>query len=62
MIEELLTALALVFFLEGIAYALFPDFMRRMLAMALMAPVGQLRVAGLIAAVGGVGLVWILRG
>jgi uncharacterized protein YjeT (DUF2065 family) len=59
---ELLTALALVLVLEGIAYALFPDLMRRMLAVALMTPVGQLRIAGLIAATCGVGLVWVLRG
>jgi hypothetical protein len=36
--------------------------MRRMLALALMTPVGQLRVAGLVAAICGVGLVWLLRG
>ena len=59
---ELLTALALVLVLEGIAYALFPDLMRRMLAIALMTPVGQLRIAGLVAAISGVGLVWLLRG
>jgi uncharacterized protein YjeT (DUF2065 family) len=59
---EFLTAFALVLVLEGIAYALFPDFMRRMLALALMTPVGQLRVAGLVAAICGVGLVWLLRG
>jgi uncharacterized protein YjeT (DUF2065 family) len=59
---EFLTAFALVLVLEGIAYALFPDLMRRMLALALMTPVGQLRIAGLVAAICGVGLVWLLRG
>ncbi|WP_037449362.1 DUF2065 domain-containing protein [Skermanella stibiiresistens] len=62
MTTELLTALALVLVLEGVAYALFPDLMRRMLAVALMTPVGQLRIAGLIAATCGVGLVWLMRG
>lgn len=62
MTTEFLTAFALVLVLEGIAYALFPDMMRRMLALALMTPVGQLRVAGLLAAICGVGLVWLLRG
>ena len=62
MTTEFLTAFALVFVLEGIAYALFPNFIRRMLALALMTPVGQLRVAGLVAAICGVGLVWLLRG
>ncbi|EWY41454.1 hypothetical protein N825_28540 [Skermanella stibiiresistens SB22] len=57
-----MTALALVLVLEGVAYALFPDLMRRMLAVALMTPVGQLRIAGLIAATCGVGLVWLMRG
>jgi len=60
--NEFLTAFALILVFEGIAYALFPDFMRRMLALALMTPVGQLRIAGLVAAICGVGLVWLLRG
>jgi uncharacterized protein YjeT (DUF2065 family) len=61
LLDQLLTAFALVLFLEGVCYALFPDLMRRLLALALMTPVGQLRLTGLIAAVAGVGLVWLMR-
>jgi len=59
---DLLTALALAIALEGIAYALFPDGMKRMMAMALEMPSATLRTAGLTAAVLGVGVVWLIRG
>lgn len=48
--------------LEGIAYALFPDAMKRMMAIALEQPAANLRTAGLVAAVFGVGCVWLIRG
>ena len=59
--DYILTALALVFIIEGLMYALFPDAMRRMLEMALMLEAGKLRQTGFIAlAFGGVTL-WILK-
>lgn len=58
---DLLTGLALVLVVEGILYALFPVVMRRAVAQALTLPEGQLRAAGLVAAVVGVGLVWLVR-
>lgn len=48
--RDFLTALALVFFFEGIAYALFPKGMRDMARMMVELPPEQLRIAGLIAA------------
>ncbi|HYC01730.1 MAG TPA: DUF2065 domain-containing protein [Azospirillaceae bacterium] len=59
--SDLLTALALVLVIEGIAYALAPDGMRRAAAAAAL-PAAQLRIGGLAAAVLGVALVWIIRG
>jgi uncharacterized protein YjeT (DUF2065 family) len=59
---DFLTALALVLVIEGALYALFPGTMRRALVAALALPSAQVRVAGLVAACLGVGLVWILRG
>ncbi len=59
---DLLTALALAVALEGIAYALFPDGMKRMMMVALEQPAASLRMAGLTAAVLGVGIVWLIRG
>ena len=60
--EDALLALGLVLALEGALYALFPDGMRRALAMALALPPDQLRLAGLVAAAIGVGIVWLIRG
>lgn len=60
--EDFYCALALVLVIEGVAYALFPEGMQRMLATLQEAPPGRLRVAGLVAAVVGVVLVWLIRG
>jgi uncharacterized protein len=61
-VEEALLALGLVLALEGALYALFPEGMRRAAALALALPAEQLRIGGLVAAVLGVGLVWLVRG
>ena len=59
--SDFFTALALALAIEGFAYALFPGAMKRMMANVLEMPVGNLRMAGLVAAVTGVGLVWMIR-
>ena len=59
--KDLGTALALVLVIEGIAYALFPDGMKRLLAQMLPVPSSTLRMLGLIAACAGVGFVWLAR-
>ncbi|WP_448208738.1 DUF2065 domain-containing protein [Azospirillum sp. sgz302134] len=58
---DFLTALALMLVIEGALYALFPNAMRRVIVEALALPENQLRAAGLLAAVAGVGFVWLLR-
>ncbi len=60
--SDLFTALALAVAIEGIAYALFPDGMKRMMSMAMEQPSASLRVAGLSAATLAVGTVWLIRG
>ena len=60
--SDLFTALALAVALEGIAYALFPDGMKRMMAIAIEQPSATLRVAGLSLAALAIGLVWLIRG
>ena len=60
--SDLFTALALAVALEGIVYALFPDGMKRMMAIAMEQPSSTLRVAGLSLAALAVGLVWLIRG
>jgi uncharacterized protein YjeT (DUF2065 family) len=59
--RDLGTALALVFVIEGILYALFPDGMKHVAARTLVVPPHVLRIAGLVAACVGVLLVWVLR-
>jgi uncharacterized protein len=59
--KDLWTALALVFVIEGILYALFPEAMKRMVAQMAALPPQVLRGAGLAASVLGVGAVWLVR-
>ena len=59
---DLLTALGLALALEGVAYALFPGAMKKMLLQVLAQPSSHLRNAGLAAAALGVGLIWLVRG
>lgn len=60
--SELITALGLVLVIEGALYALFPDGMKRLMALMLNQSAGSLRTAGVVTAGLGVGIVWLLRG
>ncbi len=60
--SDLATAVALVLVIEGVAYALFPDAAKKMMAIAIEQPSSMLRNLGLTAAALGVGLVWLIRG
>lgn len=60
--SDLATAVALVFVIEGVAYALFPDAAKKMMAIAIEQPSPTLRMFGLTAVALGVGLVWLVRG
>jgi uncharacterized protein YjeT (DUF2065 family) len=57
----LLTAFFLVFVIEGLIYALFPDQVKKLMAMALSLPTQPLRMFGLLMAVIGVLAVYILK-
>lgn len=59
--SDFIVAIGLVLVIEGVMYALFPAGMRRMLATALVASPAHLRVAGLVATILGVGLVWLVK-
>jgi uncharacterized protein YjeT (DUF2065 family) len=59
---DLITALGLAIAIEGALYALFPEGMKKMMAAALGLPQSNIRIAGLVAAVIGVGIVWLVRG
>ena len=56
------TALALAMAIEGFAYAIFPDGMKRMMTNILNMPSSKVRSTGLIAAILGVSLIWLIRG
>lgn len=62
MSDDLFTALALVIVIEGMLYALFPGFAKRMANEVLGMPESALRSVGLVAVAAGVFFVWLLRG
>lgn len=57
----LLVSFALVFVIEGLIYALFPEQAKRMMALALSMPLERLRVFGLLVAVTGIVFIYILK-
>ena len=61
-INVLWAALGLAIAIEGIIYALFPEAMKRMMAMVMVQPTGSIRGAGIGAAVAGVIILWLVRG
>lgn len=62
MLRQIAGWIAVILVLEGALYALFPEGMKRALAVALEQPPEVLRISGLVAAVAGVGLAWLARG
>ncbi len=59
--RDLGTALALVLVVEGVLWTLFPDAMKQAAARAAILDSGPLRMGGLVFAVVGVTLVWLIR-
>ena len=59
--SDFLAALGLVFVIEGLLYAAFPDAMKRMMTDVATLPGGSLRIGGLVAMATGIGIVWLVR-
>jgi uncharacterized protein len=59
---DFLAALGLFFAIEGIFLAAFPRGAKRTMASVMEMPDGSLRIAGIISAVVGVFVVWLIRG
>jgi uncharacterized protein YjeT (DUF2065 family) len=59
---EFLIAIGLVFVIEGLLFAAFPSAAKRLAATAIESPETSLRVAGIISAVIGLVLIWVVRG
>jgi uncharacterized protein len=60
--RDFLVAVGLVLAIEGLIFAALPALARRLAATALETPEGQLRIAGIISALLGVLVIWLVRG
>ena len=59
--KELIIAIGLLLFIEGMLYALFPSKMKNMLKTIEKLPINQLRVSGLIFSLIGFIIVWYFK-
>jgi uncharacterized protein YjeT (DUF2065 family) len=60
--KDFLVAVGLVFVIEGLVFAAFPQVARRLVTVITETPEPVLRAVGLGSAVVGLGFVWLLRG
>jgi uncharacterized protein YjeT (DUF2065 family) len=60
--RDFLVAIGLVLVIEGLIFAAIPGFAKRLATSALEAPEGALRIAGVVSALLGVLIVWLIRG
>jgi len=58
---DLIVAIGLVLVIEGLLYAAFPEAMKKMMSMALSMPDNSMRTGGLLAAGGGITIIWLAR-
>jgi uncharacterized protein YjeT (DUF2065 family) len=57
-----MVALGLIFAIEGIAFAAFPAMAKRAMVNVIETPEGALRLVGILSALLGVAIVWLVRG
>ena len=60
--SDFVVAIGLMLAIEGLIFTAFPQAAKRMAANALASPDGSLRIAGVVSAVLGVALIWLVRG
>lgn len=59
---DLVVGIGLVLVIEGLLWALVPNFAERLMEAAASVPQGSLRLAGWTSVLIGLGLVWMIRG
>lgn len=59
--EDLVNALAFILVIEGALYSLFPESMRKLAQRIERVPSSSLRTSGLLAAICGVGIIWLMK-
>lgn len=59
---DLITALGLVLAVEGILFAAFPDAIRRAMYEASQSPRDRMRIVGIVCAIIGISIIWLVRG
>jgi len=59
---DFLAALGLVFVIEGLVFAAFPEAAKRAVAMMTQTPDPALRLVGFVSAVFGLVILWLVRG
>jgi uncharacterized protein len=60
--SDFLAAIALVFVIEGLIFAAFPEAAKRAVAVMTQTPDQGLRLVGLLSAAFGLALLWLVRG
>ncbi len=60
--QDLAAAIAIAMFIEGAAWSLFPGAMKRAVVSIVQQPLALVRLVGLAVALGGVLVLWLLRG
>jgi uncharacterized protein YjeT (DUF2065 family) len=58
---DLIAALGLALAVEGILFAAFPDGMRRAMYEAAHSPSDRMRIVGIVSALFGLGIIWLVR-
>ena len=62
LMSDFLIALGLVFAIEGLVFAAFPAAVKRAMTHVMETPDGALRIVGVVSALIGVVLIWLVRG
>ena len=60
--QDFVVAVGLLFAFEGLVFAAFPGAMRRAMASVIETPDSVLRLVGMVSAIIGVVVVWLIRG